>query len=436
MRLAAHARFPGGVAVPRSLPIEERLATTAAALSDRDIPAVYDALFVYAGVEVRAAVMARTAAGFVVVEARSLNSVGEEHELDVAAVAWVAAQAGVKIAGARILHFDRDYVRGAELDADALFVEWNVPLRDFSADLSMLKATAREPEEPNVAVGQHCRHPRVCPWLERCAPPAGLWSVTQLPAAGRLLHVLAELAVDDVRGIPTSVRMNPSQQHAVWSLLNNREYIGQALLPALRSVCFPIRFVDFEAAQPAVPRWPDTTPLEQIPTQWSMHVQHEGGQVEHFEFLHREDSDPRRPFVESLVAAVGGEGSIVVYGGSEAATLRRLRDRLPEFGFDLDAVVTRMVDLLPIVRDHYYHPALRGSFSMKALLPAVCPELNYDDLRLKGGEMAARAWLRMVAPATPHAERKELGAALLNYCARDTLAMLRVRERLLAGAGG
>ena len=436
VRQAARDRYPGGRAIPGEGTQAERLAATRDAVKDPKVPAIYDAVFVHGGVEVRAAVLAREAGGFLVVEARSANSVNEGHELDVAAVGWVAERAGVPIVGLRLLHFNRDYIRGEDLDTAALLAQVNVEPRDFSADLESLADAAAASEEPIVEVGQHCRHPRACPWRERCEPASGPWSVLRLPRAGRLLQELAELGVNDVRKIPSSLRMNPSQQHAVWSLVNDREYIGQGLLPALRSVRYPIHFVDFEAAQPAVPRWPGTAPFEQLPTQWSMHVQSESGTVVHREFLHEEDSDPRRSFVESLVAAAGTEGSIVVYSGYEAATLRGLRDRLPEHWHDLDAIVSRVVDLLPIVRDHYYHPDLGGSFSIKAVLPAVCPELDYNDLALQGGQMAAQAWLRMIGARTPAAEREALRSALLAYCARDTLAMLRLREGLLARAGG
>jgi hypothetical protein len=436
VREAARSRYPAGIAVPHDAPVEARLARTRELVADSAVQVVYDALFVHRDVEVRAAILGRNEAGWIVVEARSVISVGEGHELDLAAVAWLAAQCGLPVAGCRLLHFNRDYVRGDAPDPYALLAEVEVPLRDFGPALDALHAAADAPVEPDIAVGPHCRDPRPCPWNERCALPEGQWSVRQLPRSGRLLHELAELGIDDVRHIPSNQRMNPSQQHAVWSIVNDREYVGQGLRPALESVCFPIRFVDFEAAQPAVPRWRGTSPFTQLPTQWSMHIQAADGTVEHRQFLHQEDCDPRRAFVESLVAAAGTEGSIVVYSGAEAATLRGLRDRLPEHWEQLEAIVSRVVDMLPIVRDHYYHPALRGSFSMKAVLPAVCPELGYGDLRLQNGEMAARAWLRMIGPSTPAAEREELRASLLAYCARDTLAMLAVRARLLSRAGG
>lgn len=436
VRDAARRRFPGGRTLDRDAPLAVRLADTAAALADPEVPAVYDATFVMDSILVRAAILERVPGGWIVAEAKAANSVGEAHEREVGAVAWVAAASGVPIVGRKLLHLDSEYVRGAELDEAALFTTLSVPERDFGPAWAALVAVAEADTEPEIAPGPHCLHPRECPFRAHCSPVSGPYAVARLPRAGRLLAELAELGVDDVRRIPTDVRMNPAQQHAVWALVNGREYVGQGLRPTLENVRWPLRFLDFEACQPAVPRWAETSPFQQLPTQWSMHVQHEDGRVEHLAFLHRDDSDPREPFVRTLVEACGTEGTIVVYSSYEATTLRALRDRMPELWTDLEGLISRLFDLLPVVRDHYYHPALDGSFSIKVVLPAVCPEIDYHDLTIADGASAAQRWLRMIHPATPAAERDEIAAALLAYCERDTFAMLKVREALLARSGG
>ncbi len=436
VRDAARRRYPGGTRVPNHLPVAERLAQTWAHLNDVRVPSIYDATFESGGVVVRAAILARAAGGFVVVEARSANSVGEAHELDVAAVAWVAERSGVPIVGRVLLHMDSEYVRTGALDEAALFVAVNVPARSF-ADAEAALAARTRPTEPDIAPGSQCSRPRECPFRSHCTPgEIGAYSVARLPRAGRLLQELRELGISDVRQIPADLRMSPSQRHAVWSLTHGQEYLGQGLAPALANVGWPLRFLDFEACQPAVPRWEGTSPFQQIPTQWSMHVQHRDGRIEHAEFLHTEDSDSRAAFVQSLVAAAGTEGSILVYSNYEATTLRSLRDRLPEWWSDLEGLVNRIVDLLPIVRDHYYHPDLHGSFSIKATLPAICPGLDYADLAIADGASAAQAWLRMIRPELSTEERLGIRSALLAYCARDTFAMLRIRDALVARAGG
>lgn len=436
VRDAMRRRFPGGRAIPAEMSLEARLACTSEAMADPSIPAIFDAMFSFEGLVVRASVLERRSAGFVVSEAKAANSVGEAHELDVAVVGWVAAKVGVPIVGLSLAHFDADYVRRETLDEQALFVMVPVAPRDFSAALATLLSAVSRVAEPHAKVGHHCQQPRECPFRTHCAASTGEFSVHRLPRAGKVQQELAELGVTDVRQIPTHVRMNPTQQHAVWSLVNHAEYIGGGLLPSLRNVRLPLRFIDFEACQPAVPRWPGTSPFQQLPTQWSMHVQYEDGRIEHASFLHTEDSDPREAFVRSLVTAVGTEGSILVYSGYEATTLRGLRDRMPEAWSEFEGIVNRIMDMLPVIRDHYYHPDLEGSFSIKAVLPAVCPEVGYADLEIQDGATAARQWLRMISSGTPDDERAHIRASLLAYCERDTLALLRVREALVARAGG
>ncbi len=432
VRSLARQRYPGGVAIGAQGTWEERVARTRAAMTRPDVPAVFDATFIADDVAVRASLLVRDGRGWIVAEAKVANTVGEAQELDVAAVGWVAAGAGVAVSGLRLLHLDREYVRGdGPVDPRALFVETEVEPVDFSADRETLLAAAAAAAEPAVAPGAQCTHPRACPFQDQCIDAPGPFSVRLLPGGGRAMQDLLAQGIHDIRKIRTEVRLNPTQQHAVWSVTGGKEYIGQGLAPTLGRLLTPLSFVDFEACNPAVPRWPGSRPFEQIPTQWSLHRLSRDGSVSHFQFLHEVDTDPRREFARTLVEACGNEGTILVYGAFEQAVVRQLAARFPELWGDLDGIHDRMVDLLPMVRDHYYHPSLAGSFGMKAILGAVCPELGYGDLSIQDGYTAARAWLRMVDGGTGREERDRLRRQLLAYCERDTLAMLKVREALM-----
>jgi hypothetical protein len=98
----------------------------------------------------------------------------------------------------------------------------------------------------------------------------------------------------------------------------------------------------------------------------------------------------------------------------------------------LKALTGRLRDLLPIVRDHVYHPDFGGSFSIKEVLPALVPGLGYDDLEIQDGSSASTALeaLLLDAGALSRDERQALRKNLLRYCERDTLAMVRLHERL------
>src|ERR1039458_2858132 len=80
----------------------------------------------------------------------------------------------------------------------------------------------------------------------------------------------------------------------------------------------------------------------------------------------------------------------------------------------------RLWDLLPVVRNHVYHPAFAGSFSLKAVLPALVPELTYDGM---AGQDAGLAWESLLRGGLDQVERHKIKKALLDYCGQDTLAM-------------
>ena len=124
----------------------------------------------------------------------------------------------------------------------------------------------------------------------------------------------------------------------------------------------------------------------------------------------------------------GTHGPIHVYSAPfENTRIKELAETFPQYASKLHALLPRIVDLLPIARNHYYHPSQRGSWSIKGVLPAICPELSYGDLGdVQHGLGAVDAYKEAIDPATT-AERKEtLRNQLLKYCELDTLATVKI----------
>lgn len=194
---------------------------------------------------------------------------------------------------------------------------------------------------------------------------------------------------------------------------------------------YPLHFADFESINPAIPRFVGMRPYAQIPFQWSLHLQKEpGATLEHFEFLATDRNDPRTDFISSLCAALGESGSIVVYSWFESQRLSELSAWLPEFADQIKNIQARLFDLLPVVREHTYHPAYAGSYSIKSVLPALVPEMTYDGMEVANGQAAGVAWERLMRERLDQAERERIQKALLEYCGQDTLAMVKLTEKL------
>ena len=175
-----------------------------------------------------------------------------------------------------------------------------------------------------------------------------------------------------------------------------------------------------------------------MPFQFSCHRLSRTGTLQHCEFLHVDSSDPSADFVAALLVACDAEISsapIFVYNqGFESARIKELAKRFVTQSKALLSLVDRLVDLLPITKAHYYHPSQQGSWSIKAVLPALVPALAYDQLEeVQDGGGAQLAFLEIIATETTAERKAQRIKQLLAYCKLDTLAMVRVREALLKG---
>ena len=112
----------------------------------------------------------------------------------------------------------------------------------------------------------------------------------------------------------------------------------------------------------------------------------------------------------------------------ESQRLSELANWLPEFAGRIEKIQRRLWDLLPVVRNHVYHPAFAGSFSLKAVLPALVPDMTYEDMEVGNGTDAGVAWEKLVRGNLDQVERDKKKVALLEYCGQDTLAMVRLLE--------
>jgi hypothetical protein len=248
------------------------------------------------------------------------------------------------------------------------------------------------------------------------------------------LNDLEALGVEDIRYIPSGFALTELQERIRACVVNGVEYVAPELGQELTSVEFPLHFLDFETISPAIPRYAGTRPYETIPFQWSVHILHQDGSLEHHEYLCVEDKDPREEFTIKLLEVMGEKGTIFVYTTYEKGILKALAENLPQYSDRLGNVVARLSDLHAIIRAHYYHPLFHGSFSLKSVLPVVVPSMSYASLAIQEGQLASVEYLRMLDPATPPDEKERVKQDLLTYCGHDTMAMVKIREELLGRA--
>jgi hypothetical protein len=395
----------------------------------------FEATFEHEGVLVRTDILDQSASRTRLVEVKASSQVKEEYIADVAIQAWVLEGAGVRVDELALAHINDEFVYRGGGAYVGLLTE--APIGDRARGvITRVPEWSREATalldrpEPVIPVGQRCRTPFECPFIHYCWPRTD-YPLTVLPKLGAKLDEYVARGYRDVRDVPES-EVSGEGRLRVWRATRaNRAEIAPTLREALRAIPYPRFYLDFETISEAVPVWPGTRPYQAIPFQWSVEAETSPGVLEHFEHLDLSGDLPVHELTQRLLAAVGQEGPIITYSDYERQCLRTLAQLVPMLADRLHALEPRLLDLLPLLRSDYYHPAMRGSWSIKAVLPTVVPELRYDRLgEVREGAAAQRAYLEAIHPSTTPLRRHDIEQALRRYCRFDTEAMVRLVKAL------
>jgi len=432
----ARRYVPGGVAI--ELPYNayaERVALTRQTV-DAGAPAVYEGSFSADDVFVSVDILERDGRGFRLVEVKSTASVKDHHIPDVAVQAHVLRRNGLDLVGAEVMHLNREcvypdlsnlFVRSDVADAVRAVAE-RVPSW-IAEQVAVLQGPV-----PDVPVGPHCTTPYECPFMARCWPTLPPHHVSTLYAMRRRALELDEQGYRTIYDLPEDVPLGKIADRQRRAVQEGRIVVEPTLAGALDVFVPPIAFLDFETVGLAIPVWNDCHPYDSVPVQFSCHVQDEEGRVTHHEWLAAGPEDPRPALAERLVRACEGARTVVAYNaGFERRRIEEMAEILPALAGPLRDIVDRLVDLLLVIRNHVYHPDFGGSFSLKRVLPALAPELRYEDLAINEGSMASMELERLLFQGgglEPADVKEQLRSDLFRYCHQDTLGLVRLLDRL------
>ncbi|RJQ69359.1 MAG: DUF2779 domain-containing protein [Desulfobacteraceae bacterium] len=430
----ARSLFPDGILIDTQ-DSSQALADTRQALAGKRRP-LFEAAFAAESILIRVDLLFPSRAGYRLVEVKSSTSVKEHQLADAAIQSWVAKMAGLTLKRIEIAHIDNSFIYPGNGNYKGLFA-----LKDVTREAGRLerevphwvKMAQRTLAglEPNIATGDQCSNPFPCPFEAHCTPYPGddvfLPEILPYKNGKALAAELRAAGFNDIRNIPAD-RFVAARHQRIWEVTRSGEPIlDPAAGKELQALPFPRYYLDFETIQFAVPIWAGTRPYQQLPFQWSCHIESKNGTIQHKDFLAEDSSDPRQAFVESLIETLGTRGPVFAYNASfEAGRLREAAQYFPALSQALGAICDRLIDLLPLARNHYYHRDMRGSWSLKAVLPTIAPELAYNDLEVGDGGMAQEAFGEILHPETRPARVQELRKALRAYCERDTRALVAI----------
>jgi hypothetical protein len=442
---AARQLFPGGVLIGPEDPDDRpdlgaALRETRERLRRPGPLTLFEATFRHEGVLVRCDVLVRDAGGRVrLIEVKASTKVKPVNHIDCAVQAWVLDGAGLRPDRIELAHIDNRFVYPGGGDYSGLFAfeDLTDKVMPVLANVPGWLETYRDMlagPVPEIAIGPQCRNPWDCPFIPHCTPPGPAYPTRSLPGGGKAVWQLLAEGVDDIRDIPPGRLTSPLQERVRRiTAAGAPELDGQAA-QCLSELGWPRYYFDFETVSFPIPVWPGTRPYQALPFQWSCHVEAADGGVEHREWLADGGEAPMRACAESLIEALETTGPVFVYTGYEGRVLADLARQFPDLGGPVEAILARLVDLHPLTRDSYYHPDMRGSWSIKNVLPVIAPDLDYANLgEIQEGNAASDAFIELIDPATRDARRTSIRRDLLRYCRLDTEALLRLRH-FLSGA--
>lgn len=414
-------------------------------LLDSGVSVIYEATFIYESIVVMVDILQNTPQGLIINEVKSSTSVKEVYIYDLSVQHYVITHCGYSIKETNLIHLNTDYKRGDSLDLAKLFV--SVPclesVQEFvpkiPAILQEFAHTLDGQDEPSIDIGLHCDNPYSCEAKPYC------WEVQRNIKGEDSIFNLAWLKSDkklelyrqgierfnDIKDIDS---LNYKQILQVECFQQKFVHIQKDKIKEfLQSLRYPIYHLDFETFQLAVPKFVSTSAYEQIPFQFSLHIQHKNGKLEHKEFLAKSGIDPRVELIQTLLDSIPPNAFILAYNASfEKGVIERLAASFPQYEKELLHIASQIEDLMtPFGSRHYYHYKQNGSHSIKVVLPALVPQMEsaYKELSLvhNGGEaMECFAALESM----PKEKQEEYRKALLAYCKLDTLAMVEIVKAL------
>ena len=402
---------------------------------------IYEAAFLFDDVIAALDILVKDEYGWKAYEVKSSTKVTDTYIKDAAIQYYTITNSGIDLKDISIVHIKNQYIKDRELDIHQLFTIESVYnqvlefLPQIPNEVRRLKNVIESTEIPEIDIGLHCSDPYDCDFKGTCwkhVPDYSVFDIANLRNKKKFdLYNQGLMSLDQIDLRETS--LNANQVLQVESEVNGTTHIETDQIRGfVKELSYPLYFLDFETINPAVPIYDGSKPYQQLVFQYSLHIQETPrSELKHREYLADPNKDPRIGFIEQLINDCGTIGDVLVYNISfERGKLNDLAEVFPIYSNALKDIVIRLKDLMiPFQKKWYYTPEMKGSYSIKFVLPALVPELSYDELEIKEGGKASNTFLTMVNGSFK-GDKAKVRRQLLEYCKLDTYAMVKILERL------
>ncbi len=441
--ILAQALFPGGVdASPSSyFKMQESVQKTKQFIENGE-QIIYEATFQFNGVIAALDILVKDKEGWKAYEVKSSTSVSDTYIFDAAIQYYTITNSGIDLKNISIVHINNQYIKNGAINVKELFTIESVldrvedVLPNIPNQVESFKKLIKQNNVPTIDIGSHCDNPYSCDFKGHCwkhIPEYSVFNISRLNSSKKFELYHKGITTFDQLNLD-SASFNINQTIQIKSELEGTTFIDKNNINHfIKELNYPIYHLDFETMAAAVPIFDNSKPYQQIVFQYSLHIEQENGDIKHNEYLAEANPniDPRKKFVQQLIKDCETSGDVLVYNiGFERGKLNDLINLYPQYQNELQAIINRLKDLMtPFQQKWYYKPAMKGSYSIKAILPALVPELSYDNLEIKEGGTASNTFTQMVTGAF-QGDLKKTRTALLEYCKLDTYAMVKILEKL------
>ena len=404
-------------------------------MNDPSVNTILEATFVIDDYITKVDVLKRKGKGWHMCEVKSSVNDKEEFIDDMAYTTMVFDQSGYNITGVSLLLISKDYRLG--MSDEELFIEIDhtdevlARAGEFYAVLfDYVKTITGAPTKPQPELRRDCKS---CPLFGDCMGMDIINHILEIPRLSQpKFEQLREQNITCIEDIPDGFPLTENQSRVRACVISQQPFIGDQLKDDLLNILWPAFYLDFETVMTAIPLYPDIPPHTQLPTQYSIHILSDINNIlDHREYLADPSRDCRRDLAEHLINDLEKSGSILIYSSFEKTTITKLGQLYPDLTNQLNLLIERIVDLEAIIKKSYYHPGFHGSTSIKRTLPTLVPDMSYDDLEITEGDSALGAFAYLAQGRySAGNEAETIKRNLLEYCKQDTLAMLKLHQKL------
>ena len=368
-----------------------------------------------------------------IVEFKGSTRVRPDHILDVAIQKYVLDTLGYDVVDAQVGYLNNKvYASDIEnlFKHESVLAQVNALVPEIAARIDDFHEIISLDTPPAAIKGSHCEK---CPFKHDCwskVPKESIYTIPRLHKSKSI--ILQDLGVESLHKVPTEILTSQNQISYVEKMKKgNIEIDIDAISDAISGLLDTLYFLDFEAYSDSIPIVENTRPYEQVPTQFSCHILHPDGTLDHQSLIITElDGDIRLQLLTELINVLGGYGSIIVWNSKfETDILKELGKRYPEHSMEIDNIIDRVYDLAPVFKNHYFHPEFFGSNSLKPVTEALLDDMSYKDLDISEGTAATVLWKKMITK-NDQIFKLDTSFDLHQYCKQDTLVMVKLYQHL------